>query len=102
MFMGRCFLLGLGLILAGWRSSLPAQDSPGSRAAVLVEKENIVDAQVRGATWKAAPVGIELEISDKLRTGEFSRATVRFTDLSMLRLDELTTIEISPPIATNK
>ena len=64
-----------------------------------MEKENVVEVQARGAAWKPAQLGLELAIGDRLRTGEFSRAAVRFTDLSMLRVDELTTIEISPPIA---
>jgi tetratricopeptide (TPR) repeat protein len=67
--------------------------------AVVVERENVVDAQARGLAWKPATVGLPLALRDRLRTGEFSRAAVRFTDLSMLRVDELTTIEISPPIS---
>lgn len=69
--------------------------SPG---AVVVEKENVVEAQPRGLAWKPASLGLPLAVRDRLRTGEFSRAAVRFTDLSMLRVDELTTIEISPPV----
>ena len=36
-----------------------------------------------------------------MRTGEDSRAAIRMTDLSVLRVDELTTIEITPPSSTS-
>jgi tetratricopeptide (TPR) repeat protein len=64
-------------------------------AATLVEKENLVEAQARGEAWRAATVGLGLDPRDRVRTGEFSRAAVRFADASVLRIDELTTIEIT-------
>jgi tetratricopeptide (TPR) repeat protein len=50
-----------------------------------------------GGSWKPATVGQALAVHDRLRTGEDSRATVRMTDLSVLRMEELNTIEILPP-----
>lgn len=79
-----------------------AQSGATPDAAVVVEKENIVEMQARRTAWKPAQVGVAMAIGDRLRTGEFSRSAVRFTDLSMLRVDELTTIEISPPVASGK
>jgi tetratricopeptide (TPR) repeat protein len=78
-----------------------AETSP---SAELLSKENIVDVTVKGgAAWNAATVGQVLAIGDKVRTGEDSRATVRMTDLSILRIGELTTSEITPPAtATGK
>ena len=90
-------VIALGLVV--WPLAIHAQRSSEAGAAVVVERENVVEAQARGVAWKPASVGLPLAIRDRLRTGEFSRAAVRFTDLSMLRVDELTTIEISPPIA---
>src|SRR5258708_2230293 len=89
----------LALGLAVWPLIVHAQSSSAVGGAVVVEKENVVEAQARGLAWKSADIGLPLAIRDRLRTGEYSRAAVRFTDLSMLRVDELTTIEISPPIA---
>ena len=83
-----------------WLTLLPLAgraENASAPGAVLVEKEKIVEAQTRNGAWKPAVVGLALAVHDRLRTGEFSRAAVRFTDLSMLRVDELTTIEISPP-----
>ena len=65
--------------------------------AQLIERENVVDARLKGLPWKAAPVGTELAPGDRLRTGEFSRAAIRFTDLSVLRFNELSTYELLPP-----
>jgi tetratricopeptide (TPR) repeat protein len=70
-------------------------------AATLVEKENLVEAQPLGSSWRAAPVGLALETQDRLRTGEFSRATLRFADRSVLRVDELTNLEVTRPFAAS-
>jgi len=90
--------LVLSLALAGWSGNVSAQAPAAAGAAVLVEKENVVEIQPLRSAWKIADLGFALAIRDRLRTGEFSRAAVRFTDLSMLRVDELTTIEILPPV----
>lgn len=90
-------LLSLAFCLALLALPLLAQGTAAGGAAVLIERENVVDAQVGRLAWRAADLGTSLSKRDKLRTGEFSRAAVRFTDLTVLRVNELTTIEISPP-----
>jgi tetratricopeptide (TPR) repeat protein len=96
MFAIRALLgsLCLGLIGSGLAFSAPP-------AATLVEKENLVEAQPRGAAWRIAEVGAELATRDRLRTGEYSRAALRFADRSILRVDELTTLEVSQPAAAS-
>ncbi len=74
-----------------------AQTTENGASAALLSKENIVDVAPGNAGWTPATVGQSLSIHDRLRTGEDSRAAVRMTDLSVLRIDELTTIEITPP-----
>jgi tetratricopeptide (TPR) repeat protein len=72
------------------------------QSAELLSKENIVNVATKGgAAWTAATVGQALATGDKVRTGEDSRATVRMTDLSILRIGELTTTEITPPGTTS-
>lgn len=56
-----------------------------------------MDAASGGGGWGPATVGQPLAVNDRVRTGEDSRAAVRMTDLSVLRMDELTTITIGPP-----
>ena len=89
-------LFAVSRILLG---QTPAAPQP---AAVVVELEKTVEAQVRGAAWKPATMGLELGTDDKLRTGEYSRALMRFGDLTMMRLDELTTVEISRAVAAGR
>ncbi len=66
-------------------------------SAALLTKENEVDVAGPAASWIPATVGQALAIRDRLRTGEDSRATVRLSDASILRIDELTETEILPP-----
>jgi tetratricopeptide (TPR) repeat protein len=79
-------------------NALRAQDDPHANRSALLEAENKVSLKQGGADWtpfKALPT--PLAIGDRVRTGDLSRATVRLTDLSVLRMDELTSIEILPP-----
>ena len=65
--------------------------------ASLLSKENVVDVASGGGSWTSASVGQALAVRDRLRTGEDSRAAVRMTDLSVLRVDEFTETEILAP-----
>ncbi len=87
---GVCIAVGLVMLAASGQVR-------AELAAVLVEKEKLVEAQMRGQPWKEAAIGLELATREKVRTGEYSRAAVRFADLSMLRLDELVEVEIAVP-----
>ncbi len=66
-------------------------------AAEILSKENSVDTARPAATWHPATVGQKLVWHERLRTGEDSRAAVRMSDSSVLRVDELTETEILPP-----
>lgn len=74
-----------------------AQNADKRENAVILTKENKVDVATQKVAWASATVGQALAIHDQIRTGEDSRATVRLTDLSILRMDELTETEILPP-----
>ena len=67
-----------------------------AKAAELLTKENVVDRASGGASWITASPGDTLAADDQVRTGELSRATIRLTDLSVLRVNELTTVRILP------
>lgn len=86
------FFLGFALL-----NPIGAETPENAGKATLLTKENVVDTASGGGAWTSATVGQLLAQHDRLRTGEDSRATVRLTDLSVLRIDELTTIEIMPP-----
>jgi len=83
-------------------ASVAFGDGPADSSATLVEKEQIVQTAPQSETaWSDAQIGDILAIHQRLRTGSLSRAAVRLTDLSVLRLNELTTIEILPPEQTS-
>jgi tetratricopeptide (TPR) repeat protein len=65
--------------------------------AKLLEKENVVEASKPAGRWLPAQIGMPLAVRDRVRTGELSRSAIQLTDLSILRMDELTTLEIQPP-----
>jgi tetratricopeptide (TPR) repeat protein len=94
---GSCPVL-IGIIVGfAFLNPIGAQTPENTVGAALLSKENIVDVASSGGSWTSATVGQPLVAHDRLRTGEDSRAAVRMTDLSVLRIDELTTIEITPP-----
>lgn len=85
------------IVTAGFLMLFSAQSAVGAGAATLTSKDNRVEVASGGGVWSAAAAGRELQIGDRLKTGEDSRATVRMSDGSVLQLDELTTIEIKAP-----
>ena len=91
----------LVLLLIGFsfRTAVGLQAPP--KNAELLTKENIVDVAAGSRQWESAVVGQALAFHDRLRTGEESRATLRLSDLSVLRVDELTNLEILPPAQSN-
>jgi predicted Zn-dependent protease len=74
----------------------------GAQSALLTLEGRVEVARAGSLAWTAGQTNQSLEIRDRVRTGMRSRATVRLTDLSVLRLSELTTIEIQPPKSGNK
>ena len=50
----------------------------------------------RKAAWMTAEAGLQLAANDRLRTGQLSRALVQFTSRAMLRLNELTSLTLTP------
>jgi tetratricopeptide (TPR) repeat protein len=82
-------------------SSAYGQTASKTGEAALLEAENKVAIKKEGADWQPSAPVLPLTIGDGIQTGELSRAAVRLTDLSVLRMDELTTIEILPPEKLN-
>lgn len=80
--------LFLSLLAAGL---LPAQN------AVVLEVANIVQsAKGSAGEWTPAAKDQTLAVRDRIRTRQRSRATVRLTDLYTMRLEQFTTVEITP------
>src|SRR5438094_4295691 len=76
--------------------------SKGTSESVLLTLEGKVEVSPAGATsWSAARTNQLLQIGDRLRTGLRSRATLRLSDKSVLRVNELTTLKLQPPPEKN-
>ena len=82
-------LLGLGLTRS------VAADATG---CVLVERQGKVEIARKGsADWSLANTNEVLQVGDRLRTGLRARATLRWSELAVIRVKELTSMEIQPP-----
>lgn len=65
--------------------------------ARVLQVENIVQSAAKGTSaWSAAVKDQSLAVGDRIRTRQKSRATVGLTGLFTVRLDQFTTIEITP------
>jgi Flp pilus assembly protein TadD len=85
-----------GILLT--RAAAGAEPVAPLRDAVLLTIAGQVDVAPAGtAAWAAGQTNQFLKVGDHLRTGKSSRATLRLSDLSVLRVYELTTLEIQPP-----
>src|SRR5437870_5551557 len=94
-------LCGVGTLLRG-QAAEPRQAKPQPSCEVLSVQQQVEILPKGAAQWKAATPGEALRIGDRLRTGKQSRATVRLSDASVLRVNELTTIELQPPPQEDK
>src|SRR4051812_1329620 len=73
-----------------------------SQYQLLTAEGTVQVFPVGASNWTAAQTNQALRVGDKLRTGVRSRATVRMSDLTVLRVNELTTMQIRPPAQPGK
>ncbi len=82
---------------------LSAADKTPVPDSVLLTLENKVEVALASqAIWAAGQTNQTLRVGDRVRTGVRSRATVRLSDLTVLRVNELTTLQIRPPSQPGK
>ncbi len=78
----------------------PVRATENSLHCVVLTVEGKVEIAHRGkADWVKAETNMVLRLGDQIRTGMRSRAALRWSDLSVLRVDQLTTMEIAAPEA---
>jgi tetratricopeptide (TPR) repeat protein len=78
-----------------------AHAAPGD--ARILEIENIVEtAAAKSSNWKKAAPSQTLAVGDRIRTRQRSRATVALTGLYTARLDQFTTVEITPALVDSR
>ncbi len=96
----KIILLLLVICLCG-QMKLVAQTA--ADASMLLTVEGQVSISRAGTTaWLAATTNSVLQNGDRLRTGLRSRAVVRLANLSVVRVNELTTFLVQPPSAPGK
>ena len=81
---------------------IPARSNPATNAAplnaVLITLQGQIEVYRSSDTaWQPGQTNQPLRVGDRLRTGVHSRATIRLTDLTVLRVNELTSLQISAP-----
>ena len=86
-------------LLAAFTAGAQAPAETGSH---LIEAAGRVEFLSSSTNWLTATNGLALHDGDKIRTRAQSRAAVQLSDRSIVRLDELTTLEILPPRNTEK
>lgn len=86
--------LGILAVMLGWTAVVSAA-APGAR--ILVVKGRVEYQPAGGTNWIAAQTNQVLKVKDRLRTLELSETTVQLADFSVLRIGELSIIEIVPP-----
>ena len=69
-----------------------------AQEARIVSVENRVEAAKGAGLWATAQKEQRLAIQDRIRTLRKSRATVQLTGLYNMRMEQLTTVEISPSL----
>ena len=93
------WLAGLLVVLAFLSSSMDArsQSAGGNNARIKTLIGKVEVAPPGSTVWTPAHADQELRLGDRVRTGKSSRATIQLSNLSILRVYELTTLEIQPP-----
>jgi len=94
--------IAVGLMCAALMSlpniTLSQDASPSPKETVLLMASGTVEvAPPGGADFAAAHANQVLHVGDQIRTGKSSRATIRLSNLSVIRVYELTTMAIKPP-----
>lgn len=90
-------ILTLSLLLSAAVLPALAQTPPAVNPSVLLTAEGRVEVARAGqAAWNPGQTNQSLQTGDRVRTGPRSRATIRLSNLSVLRVNELTTLEIRP------
>ena len=72
---------------------LHAQQAP----IELIAAENSVEKSANGRAWSAAKTGDRLNYGMHVRTGEYSRAALRFPSGNVIRLSEFSNMRIARP-----
>jgi cytochrome c-type biogenesis protein CcmH/NrfG len=86
----------LGILAAPFFAAA-APSATNDNVSLILTIEGTVQVSVPGAAgWSVAHTNQELHIGQSIRTGAQSRATIRLSDLSVIRVNALTTLVLKP------
>src|SRR6267142_3619754 len=92
----RLATLSIAILVALAFMPTPVDAAP--TGCVIIDRQGKVEFARKGsAQWSLAQSNEVLQAGDRLRTGFRSRATLRWSELAVIRVDELTSMEIQPP-----
>jgi hypothetical protein len=86
-------------LLVGFLTGLLVCTVVGDDQGKVLSTEGQVEYSHLKADWSTALVNQKLQAQDRVRTMALSRAMVQLAELGRVRLDELTTLEILPPLS---
>ncbi len=88
--------------LLSWHasSSFAATAQAEAQGAIIAVSGKVEHSKAGTVVWAAAAQDHPLGVGDKVRTSVQSRATIRLPNLTVLRLNERTTVEIQKPAGT--
>ncbi len=93
--INKIFLLSFVFILTGFYSGEENKSKPAeSPVAVIMKTVKDVTFKKESADWQNAKIGLTLITGDEVKTGEKSLALIKFTDNSVLRVREKSSVKI--------
>ena len=99
MRVGSTVVVCLGLFLAADPVKAAVADTNASPIRILMSEGTVEVLPAAKQNWKPAREDDVLQYGDQVRAGRNSRALVRLSDLSVLRVSELMTYELRAPEA---
>jgi tetratricopeptide (TPR) repeat protein len=88
------FFIGLLFLLSF--CAVAAPQSTNDNATIILTVEGAVEVSTSANQWSRAYTNEVLQIGQSVRTGARSRATIRLSDLSVIRVNALTTLVLKP------
>jgi len=90
-----------GVLTLNAQPTTPAKTT-AAESMLLTAEGKVEISRAGNAAWAVAQTNSVLSPGDRIRTGLRSRAVVRLANLSVLRVNELTTFVVQPPSAPGK
>ena len=95
-------LLGAVVTAGAAPQNAPMNAAYNDASEILALEGTVEMSRANSSAWGSAQVAAMLLPGDRLRTGPSSRATLKLSDLSVFRVNEMTTLQLRSPAAKSK